>query len=227
MSDAESPKTRAVTYIVWGQILFVFFIGVCVALHPGMVLKWNEGGVSNYGIHLKTAIPYTLALGLLAFYSRRAAVLYSKSDALTRRFRRVLVAYSTIVIVMLFSTYVYSLNHVLRDIHIGFGTVLITFQSFAAMWMFGRFRRQYWDGVFLATQIAGALLALVTIVGVLHFLFLAEELANTGFACLLIHSAQRIALDDRLASELPLSRPPLPIRRLKLAFFRAEYSPER
>jgi hypothetical protein len=225
MSDAESPKTRAVTYIVWGQILFVFFVGICVALHPGIVLKSNEGGVSNYGIHIKTAVPYTLALGLLAFYSRRAAALYSKSDVVARRLRRVLTTYSVIVIVMLFSTYVYSLNHVLRDIHIGFGTVLITFQSFAAIWMFGRFRR-VWDGLFLATQLAGAILALVTIVGVLHVLFLAEELANTGFACLLIHTAQRIALDDRLESELPLLRAPLPIRRLKLAFFRAEYSPE-
>jgi hypothetical protein len=225
MSDAESPKTRAVTYIVWGQILFVLFIGVCIALHPGIVLKSNEGGVSNYGIHVKTALPYTLALGLLALYSRRAAVLYSKSDPLTRRLRRVLTAYSVIVIVMQFSTYVYSLNHILRDIHISFGTVLITFEAFAAMWMFGRIRK-VWDGVFLVIQLAGALLALVTIVGVLHVLFLAEELANTGFACLLIHTAQRVALDDRLESELPLSFAPLPIRRLKLAFFRDEYSPE-
>jgi hypothetical protein len=226
MSDAESPKTRAVTYIVWGQILFVLFIAACVALHPGIVLKSNEGGVSNYGIHVKTALPYTLALGLLAFYSRRAALLYSKSDKFARNLRRVLTAYSVIVIVMLFSTYVYSLNHILRDIHIGFGTVLITFESVVAIWMFGRIRR-VWDGVFLVTQLAGALLAFVTIVGVLHVLFLAEELANTGFACLLIHTAHRIALDDRQESELRLSLAPPPIRRLKLALFRAEYSPER
>jgi hypothetical protein len=225
MSDAESPKARAATYIVWGQILFALFIGICVALHPGIVLKSNEGGVSNYGIHIKTALPYTLALGLLAFYSRRAAVLYSKSDDMTRRLRGVLTAYSVIVIVMLLSTYVYSLNHLLRDIHIGFGTVLVTFESFAAIWMFGRNRR-VWDGVFLVTQLAGALLALVTIVGVLHLLFLAEELVNTGFACLLIHTTQRIALDDRLESELPRSLALPPIRRLRLAIFRAEYSPE-
>jgi hypothetical protein len=221
MSDAESPKSRAVTYIVCGQILFALFIAVCVALHPGIVLKWNEGGVSNYGIHIKTTVPYTLALGLLAIYSRRAAALYSASDPLTRRLRRVLTAYSVIVIVMLFSTYVYSLNHVLRDIHIGFGTVLITFQSFAAMWMFARSRTRRLDGVFLATQLAGALLALVTIVGVLHFLFLAEELANTGFACLLIHTSQKVALHDRLEFEQPLSRASLPLRRLKLALPRA------
>jgi hypothetical protein len=225
MSDAESPKTRAVTYIVWGQILFALFIGVCIALHPGIVLKSNEGGVSNYGIHIKTALPYTLALGLLALYSRRAAVLYSKSDALARRLRRVLTAYCVIVIVMLFSTYVYSLNHILRDIHISFGTVLITFEAFTAVWMFGRLRSA-WDGLFLATQLAGALLALVTIVGILHVLFLAEELANTGFACLLIHTARRAALDDGLELEPPLSFAPLPIRRLKLAFFRDEYLPE-
>ncbi len=225
MSDAESPKARAVTYIVWGQILFAFFIAVCVALHPGIVLKSNEGGVSNYGIHIKTAVPYTLALGLLALYSRRAASLYSKSDALTRRLRQILNAYAAIVMVMLFSTYVYSLNHLLRDIHIGFGTVLITFESFVAMWMFGRSRR-VWNGVFLAMQLAGALLALVTIVGALHVLFLAEELANTGFACLLIYTAEAIVLGDRLKLERPLSLAPLPIRRLKLAFFRAEYSPE-
>jgi hypothetical protein len=227
MSDAESPKTRAVTYIVWGQILFALFIAVCVALHPGIVLKSNEGGVSNYGIHIKTALPYTLALGLLAFYSRRAAVLYSKSDALTRRLRGVLTAYSVIVIVMLFSTYVYSLSHILRDIHIGFGTGLISFESFAAIWMFSRLRGRFWDGVFLLMELAGALLALVTIVGVLHVLFLAEELANTGFACLLIHTAQRIALDDRLESERPLSLATLPLRRLGVAFFRSEYSPDR
>ncbi len=222
MSDAESPKSRAVTYIVCGQIFFVLFIGVCVAIHPGIVLKWNEGGVSNYGIHLKTVVPYTLALALLAIYSRRAAVLYSRSDPLTRRLRSVLTAYSVIVTVMLFSTYVYSLNHVLRDIHIGFGTVLITFESFTAMWMLARSRRRGVDSVYLATQLVGALLALVTIVGVLHFLFLAEILANTGFAFILIHTAQRVALDDRLETERPLSRASLPLRRLRLPLLRTD-----
>ncbi len=222
MSDAESPKSRAVTYIVCGQIFFVVFIGVCVALHPGIVLKWNEGGVSNYGIHLKTALPYTLALALLAIYSRRAAVLYSKSDPVTRGLRRVLTAYSVIVIVMLFSTYAYSLNHVLRDIHIGFGTMLITFESFAAIWMLLHSRRRVLDSIYLATQIVGALLALVTIVGVLHFLFLAEMLANTGFACILTHTAQRIALDERLEAERPMSRASLPLRRLRLPLLRAD-----
>ncbi len=47
----------AVTYVVRGEFAFLLFTGVCVALHPGIVLKWNEGGMSNYGLHLKTAVP--------------------------------------------------------------------------------------------------------------------------------------------------------------------------
>ena len=208
------------------KILFTFFIGVCVALHPGIVLKSNEGGVSNYGIHIKTAVPLHPRAGPAGVLQpARRELVFERATYLLGVFAACSLRTAVIVMVMLFSTYVYSLNHLLRDIHIGFGTVLITFESFAAMWMFARCRR-VWDGVFLATQLAGALLALVTIVGDLHVLFLAEELANTGFACLLIHTAHSVALDDRLESERPLSLAPLPIRRLKLAFFRAEYSPE-
>ena len=52
-------NSRAAAHIALGQISFGFFITVCVALPPGFVLKSNEGGVSNYGVHLKTALPYT------------------------------------------------------------------------------------------------------------------------------------------------------------------------
>lgn len=226
MSDAEPPKGHAVRYIVIGQISFAIFIGVCVALHPGIVLKWNEGGVSNYGIHIKTAIPYTLALSLLALYSLRAAASLSRSDRLARQLRRLLIAYSVIVIVMLFSTYVYTLNHVLRDIHIGFGTVLITFQAFASMWMFSLFRRRL-DGAFLVTQLSGSILALITILGLWHFLFLAEELANTGFACLLIHASQEIVDEEDVKVATAPKRPSLVLLRSKLTPIRAEQSPDR
>jgi hypothetical protein len=139
----------------------------------------------------------------------------------------VLIVYSTIIVVMLFSTYVYSLNHILRDIHIGFGTVLITFESFASIWMYSLFRRLRWDGIFLATQLSGALLALITILGFWHFLFLAEELTNTGFACLVIHTSQRVAAEDRVGLNEPHKVAPLALRRLKLAPLRVDGSTDR
>jgi hypothetical protein len=175
-----------------GQICFGLFIALCVALHPGFVLKWNEGGMSDYGSHIVTAVPYTLALLGLAEFSRHAASVYRQNDRTTRRLRRVLYAYSAIVLVMLISTYVYTLNFALRDFHFGFGTVLILFEVASSVWMFSLFRRFVWDGIFLAMQVAGSVLCLVTIVGVLHVLFFAEMLTGAGFAGLIIHTSRCI-----------------------------------
>jgi Na+-transporting NADH:ubiquinone oxidoreductase subunit NqrD len=192
MSTVERNERQGARLVERGQICFGLFIAVCVALHPGFVLKWNEGGMSDYGSHLETALPYTLALLGLAEFSRRAASLFRENDRTTRRLRRVLYFYSVIVLVMLVSTYVYTLNFTLRDFHFGFGTILILFEVSSSVWMFSLFRRFVWDGIFLAMQVAGSVLCLLTIVGVLHVLFFAEMLTGAGFAGLIIHTSRCI-----------------------------------
>lgn len=192
MIRAERDDNQGARLVERGQICFGLFIAVCVALHPGFVLKWNEGGMSDYGSHIETALPYSMALLGLAEFSRRGAALYRANDRTTRRLRRVLSLYSAIVVVMLASTYVYSLNYTLRDVHFGLGTVLILFEVLSSVWMFSLFRRFVWDGIFLAMQIAGSALCLVTIVGALHVLFFAEMLTGAGFAGLIIHTSRGI-----------------------------------
>lgn len=157
--------------------------------------------MSDYGSHLETALPYTLALFGLAEFSRRAASLYRQSDRTTRRLRRVLYGYSAIVLIMLVSTYVYTLNLALRDFHFGFGTVLIIFEVTSSVWMFSLFRRFVWDGVFLTMQIVGSVLCLVTIVGALHVLFFAEMLTGAGFAGLIIHTSRAVGSETASAPQ--------------------------
>lgn len=193
MIRAERGDKQGARLVERGQICFGLFIAVCVALHPGFVLKWNEGGMSDYGSHIETALPYTLALLGLVEFSRRAASLYRESDRTTRRLRRVLYFYSAIVLVMLVSTYVYTLNFTLRDFHFGFGTILILFEVSSSVWMFLLFRRLVWDGIFLIMQIVGSVLCLITIVGVLHVLFFAEMLTGAGFAGLIIHTSRCVS----------------------------------
>lgn len=204
MIRVERGDNQGARLVTCGQICFGIFIAVCVALHPGFVLKWNEGGISDYGSHLETAVPYTLALLGLAEFSRRAGSLYRQNDRSTRRLRRVLYAYSVIVLVMLISTYVYTLNAPLRDFHFGFGTVLILFEVSSSVWMFLLFRRLVWDGIFLAMQVVGSVLCLVTIVGVLHVLFFAEMLTGAGFAGLIIHTSRSIASEAVSSTREPV-----------------------
>jgi hypothetical protein len=194
MKSVARENDRAVNFVVGGQVCFALFIVICVAIHPTFVLKSNEGGMYRYGIHLKTALPYTLALLGLAGFSRRAATLYRHDGPTVRRLHRILCAYGVIVFVMLLSTYVYTLNLTLRDVHFGFGTVLIFFEVASSLWMFRLCRRFVSDDVFLSMQLVGSILCLVTIVGFLHVLFFAEMLTAAGYAGLIIHTSRCVSV---------------------------------
>ncbi len=187
MRTGAADERRAVALVGLGQLCFVVFIGVCVALHPGFVLKRNEGGISNYGPHLKTAVAYSIALLGLAELSRRAGASLGGGSA-ARRLRHVLYFYFVIVLIMLVTSYVYTLDSALRDVHFAFGTLLIVFEVVSSWWMLRLTRRLWWDGVFWAIQLVGSILCLVTIAGALHVLFVGEMVTWAGFAGLLIDS---------------------------------------
>ncbi|MGB7104184.1 MAG: hypothetical protein WBD82_06270, partial [Acidimicrobiales bacterium] len=195
-----SSKRRAVMCVARGEGAFLFFVGVCVAIHPGFVLKRNEGGMSNYGLHIKTAVPYTIALALLALYSLRAALLYSDGDTRTRRLRRLLLAYSAVVLSVMLSTYVYSLNLVLKDLHFALGTALIVLVGVGSLWMYRQWPPSMGIRVLLLFQLCGDLLALLSATGTVRALFVAEILSNVGFAALLIRTGRRIAAEDPRAT---------------------------
>ncbi len=189
-------RQRVVTLLVRGELAFLLFTGVCVALHPGFVLKWNEGGMSNYALHLKTAIPYTLAVALLALYSRRATRLCTNDDQRSRQLRFVLNTFSSILVLVMLTSYVYSLNIVLKDAHFGFGTVLIILVGTASLWMFQQSSRSSWDWLLVSIQLSGDVVALLTAIGDLHLLFLTEMLTNVSFVGLLIRTSRRMARES-------------------------------
>jgi len=175
---------------VVGQICFFVFVIVCVALHPGIVLKANEGGISNYGVHLKTALPYTLSLFLLSAYFLRAANYYVGASSVRRCLRIILTGYAGIVFAELLSTYSYTLNTTLKDIHFGIGTVLIVWVAAASVWMYGLERHRRWTNIFIAIQLTGSVLAILCVAGTLHVLFAAEMIIDVGFAPLLIQTCR-------------------------------------
>jgi hypothetical protein len=202
---STSSQWRALRFIVLGEVAFLVFTGVCVVLHPGFVVKRNEGGLSDYGVHLKTVIPYTLALGLLGTYSLRAAVLYSKNDRRSRRLRSLIFSYCSVVLLVLLSTYVYTLNKGLKDFHYALGTLLIVVVFVGSLWMYRLWPASATVRVFLFVQLAGDVLNIMTAFGKLHVLFVAELVSNVGFALILGRTARRIALEDGNTQQLESS----------------------
>ncbi|HTT59068.1 MAG TPA: hypothetical protein VMF33_03385 [Acidimicrobiales bacterium] len=190
----KTDRQKGASFVAYGQICFLVFIAVCIAIRPGFVLKRNEGGISNYGPHIQTAFAYTVALLGLAEFSRRAGTFFrSAVEPNVQRLRRVLYFYCFIVTTMLITSYIYTINDTLRDIHFAFGIVLVLFEVGASWWMFQLFRRFVWDGVFLLVQLSGSIVSLVTIVGAIHLLFVGEMVTWIGFCGLIVHTSRYLA----------------------------------
>ena len=111
-------------------------------------------------------------------------------------------AYCGVVGLVLLSTYVYTLNGVLKELHYGLGSLLIVVVTVGSIWMYRLWPPSALLRLFLVVQITGDALNLATSVGALHVLCLAELLSNVGFALLLIRTGRNIALEDGQMSKV-------------------------
>lgn len=183
-------RSNAATLVALGQWGFAGGVAIAVALHPGFVLKANEGGISDYGVHLKTAVPYDLALLFAAAGAYLAATHARDSTNLARGLRLVLLTYATLVALTLASTFGYSLDRPQRDLHVGVGIVLTVFEVVASLWMC---RERHGDLALLLIQLAGLALGALTVVGLIHLLFVSEIMTGGSFALVLCRSTRQLS----------------------------------
>jgi hypothetical protein len=181
---------RAATFVAAGQWGFAFGVALCVVLRPGFVLKVNEGGVSNYGVHVRTAVPYYLALTVAAVGAYLAATRARDSMELPQRFRALLLCYATLIVLALASTFGYTLDKPQRDLHVGVGIVLTVFEVLASLWMY---RERRGDLGLVLVQLAGVVVAALTIVGLVHLLFVSEIVTGASFAVLLFRTTRQLS----------------------------------
>ncbi len=178
------------------QLSLFGFMGLAIALRPGLVLKWNEAGVSSYGDHLKTVVPYSLALalaGVLAVGASRA----SAHDPSRRALRWLLDVYGVLMLATLVSTYGYTSNPIVRSIHVAVNVTTALYLSGASLSFFRRTRATRVDAGWLVVQLLGLTLAIVDYVKLLHVLFMAQPLAGVGFGVLSVRALRRLEITAR------------------------------
>ena len=189
----EALTNDDVNLVLYGQVLMAVFFAVCVALHPGFVLKRNEGGVSNYGVHLTTCVPYSAAYAIAGTLSWivgsriRAARLLDVT--------RILRGYAALLMTTLVTTYFYTLTLLSRDVHIAVGALLFAFEIVTSWWMARRLGR-WRDWSWLAIQWAGSALAALTIAGMVQVLFLSQVISGVGYAVVLVSYCRSRVSDD-------------------------------
>lgn len=190
MHAIRSPRSRATTYVTTGQLSLLGLMVIAVALKPAFVLRWNEVGLSNYGVHLETAVPYTLALGLGGGFAVASARWLPALDRTRRRLRFVLVTYGALLFMILASTYGYRLNPTLKAVHVTVNVVSVVFLSGTSTWLVARFPSRSSAG-WLVVQVIGLVLAVVDFANLLHVLFAAQLLIGTGFGVLMVGAVRR------------------------------------
>ena len=198
-------STRVLSDVVRGQISFWLFTATCVALHPGFVLGADEGGMSNYGTHLKTFVPYTLALGATALYSLRAAGRLG-SQPESRGLAWALRNYATFLLLVLASTYVYSLNRGWRDVHFTLAIALALVEVIGAAEIVLTMGRERRDLLFLVVQWIGVVLLVLTGFFGVHVLFLTQVAMAVGFGGLVVSASRQLSSPAR--ASVVTMRPP-------------------
>lgn len=179
-----------VTSVLAGQIGLFLSVCVCVALHPGFVLKVNEGGLSNYGIHLKTVLPFTAGFVAVAASSFLAGGAVARATPVERGLRVVLLVYGALMTLTLLTTYVYSLNTTCKDVHVAVGVIQAVFEVAATWWM-SRITPRL-TPVFVI-QVGGFAVAALTFFGAWHLLFSSQVISGAAFAVALVRTTRAVA----------------------------------
>lgn len=171
-------------------------LAVCLAISPHYLVARNEGGMSNFGVHAATVVPFTLAFGGCAVLVSMSASSVPRGSAADSRFAAALRALGLLLGLVVVSTYPYQHGIALRDIHIAVAVVVTCFETVVSAWVAVDLARGRASATLLCVQVAGFVLAALTLTGVLHVLFVSQLLTTAPFGGLLVVCGRRLALNE-------------------------------
>ncbi|WP_204046659.1 hypothetical protein [Microbispora siamensis] len=183
---------RTVGDVAKGQACLFGGLGVCVTLRPeGLAVNH---GMSYYGVHWQTVLPYAAGLAGAALFTHRAlrdAAARTPSPARLRR-----MADSFVVLLAGIVLTPYTLGGVVDWAHRGLGAALFVLQLLLAGWLVVWAHGDVAGVAFLLVQFGGGVLAAVYVLQTEGLLIHGEATFQLGFALV-------------LARTLPLVAPPI------------------
>lgn len=182
-------RPNAAQLILLSQICLYGFLAICTALLPHYLFERNEGGVSNFGVHARTIVPYSLGLGLGGVLLVIAGFVAARPSKQQRQFRIVLRTLGILLLIALASTYPYKLSNFFGIIHIAAFQLLFAAQLLGGAWITLFIYKNALGRFFLGLQLLGFAFGVLTLFGVLHVLFVAQMLSGMAFGYLIVKSA--------------------------------------
>lgn len=178
--------TTAARSVAAGQSVFFAGLLVCVALAPHLVLKAHEVGVSNFGVHATTVVPYSVAfVGTVVGLARAAR-------HVRRPYSGAYLACALCYLAALVTTYPYHLDAALRVLHDTTAIVTLVVSFALGVAALACERRL---APVLALHLLGLALGAATLVGAWHLLLLAQVSTSVAFSVEAAVLAQLVSIE--------------------------------
>jgi hypothetical protein len=170
-------------YLLLSQLSLLSLLLVCCLLLPSVVA--HNGGVSNFGNHRRTVIPYTLSFASsIAVLGLAALRLLDLARGLWRQAGLLLVL-GLLESAVLLSTFPRHIAWTYSVIHDDLGIALFAYEFCWAVWLVTR-RSSQLAVLLVLLQSLGSLAALLSILKIVHLLFVGQLVATVGFSFLLV-----------------------------------------
>lgn len=177
-------KNEALRLLALSQLALGGFLLVCMVITPKFLLESNEGGVSNYGVHADTVVPYTLAFSLCSLFLWRSGRAIPPTIRFYRAVRRSFAVMAWLFLLVLVSTYPYKLSPVLDKVHVASAIVLAIAELVILSCMTFLWYPRRWHTVLWLFWFAGFTVSVATVLGALHVLLVGQAATAAGFAAL-------------------------------------------
>lgn len=175
---------NAVRNLIYAQVSFFGFLLIAILMTPAAFD--NNHGLSYYGEHKSTAIPYGLGFLLTGFFLMKAA---SSLPNKTRPFKKLAVGLE-ILVILLIGVFLTpdTLNAFFNWAHYIVAASLFIFELGLAFWLTVWWCRDWLAGWLLAVQLAAGIVAMLSQFHVIYYLSEGILFFQLAFGLLLIRT---------------------------------------
>lgn len=181
-------------YLWLSQVLLVGLLIVCCFIIPSVVVR--NGGVSNFGNHTSTVVPYTLSFSLSIIFLVLAGYKTQKLNPNLSRIAWMLFVLGFLTLLVLLSTFPRHISFAYSDLHDDLGIALFAYEFFVSVWLVLQ-KKSVKTYTFIFIQALGSIVGLLSILKVVHFLFIGQLVGTVGFSLLLVTTLPDV-IEDKL-----------------------------
>ena len=169
--------------LLLSQVSLFGFLIICSLLKPHVVVI--NGGASNFGKYKLTVGLYILGFLLDIFFLLKSAQQIKQLDDKYRYLVWTIGILAGLTTLVFISTFPRFLSPIYSTIHDDFGIVLYGYEFLLSIWLVTKIRTRL-SFLALIIETSGSLIALFSILKVIHFLYIGQFIGAAGFAILLV-----------------------------------------